>query len=307
MDRARGCARGLRRARRARSAPTGPTGGRSASWLRAAGARRRSTGGRRARRSPARSPPPPSPTTSPAGASGSGARLLPARPTFNVVAEAGDRRRRADGRLGRPPRRGALRRCCSHPDPGGFGTTLPGAAGAHRHDAAADVAGRRRPAARRRRRAHWARAALRRAGTVLALGCGGDDGGDRRAPRRARRQRQPDAASPSLLGLARWLARASRSPACACCWSRPAARSRSWRGCRPSRARHFAALPTDRTHVRLRRHRRLARARHARGRGHAARCTTTRRTFSELVARVRARAPACTCAAACASATRPMG
>ena len=251
------------------------------------GRRRRGAGRRRRSRRPA------SPTTSPAGAQWFRRRLLPSRPTWNVVAEAGDRGAErtvvvvahhdaAHTALLFRPAPSALRR-----------RALPGPARAHGHDAAADVAGHRRPAARRRwRRCSGARA-LRTAGAVLSARRGRGLRRDRRRARRAGRQRQPHRRRRPARPRA---APGASSPVdgCGSCWSRPAREESFMEGMQAFARRHFAALPTDRTHVRLPRHRRLARARAARGRGHAAHARLPGRRSRTLVAAVRAARRACT-------------
>ena len=105
----------------------------------------------------------------------------------------------------------------------------------------------RRPGARRARRAD--RPARRAAcGDARVAGLRGGLCGHRARARRARRQRQPRPASPRS-----WASptssRASRSRACACCSSPPAPRSRFMEGMRAFAARHFGRLPRESTHV----------------------------------------------------------
>ena len=121
------------------------------------------------------------------------------------------------------------------------------------------------------------------------------------SPRSARARWCPaptttSAAWPALAGLALRLARASRSPACACCWSRRAARSRSWRACRPSRGSISRIYPTDRTHVICVDTVGSPELVMLEGEG-MLRMHDYPAAFREAVARVRAPRAACTCAA----------
>ena len=77
---------------------------------------------------------------------------LPQRPTFNVVAQAGDDDAERTVVFVAHHDAAHWSLLFAPQIPEWFGDPLPGAAGALRHDSAADVPGRRRPAARRARR-----------------------------------------------------------------------------------------------------------------------------------------------------------
>ena len=283
-----------------------PMGLLSRRWRAAAGLSGRA---RPRARSRAAAPPRRSPTTSPAGA-----HVVPpprccprARPGTSSR-EAGDRRTPRDTLVvRRPPRRGAHVGCSSPRARRAFvGRALPGLV--ERTDTSPPLMwlGHRRARCwsrlgRAHRRARRCAAPAR----VLALASRrafADIGAARRwcpAPTTT------SPASPSLLELARRLReRAGRRRARAAGLDR-LARSRSWRGCAPSRGATSPRCPRERTHVRLLDTVGSPELVAARGRGDAADARLpARRSGSSSPLRGAGRRRA-RCAAACASATRP--
>ena len=169
-------------------------------------------------------------------------RLLPRRTTHNVVAETGD----PDGAetvvfvahhdaaragwsstpgrpAGSPTFPGWYARQETSPPLMQLVVAGPALARARRAARPSPAAARRRRTALARRRSPWRH---RRAPVVP---------GRERQPRRGRRAARARAAA----------ARRAAAPACACCCSRPAARSRSWRGCAASSPATPARCPAS--------------------------------------------------------------
>ena len=162
-------------------------------------------------------------------------RLLPSRPTWNVVAEAGDAGAERTVVVVAHHDAAHTSRALLAPRPSAFvGERFPGllertdttpplmwpVIGGPLLVAAGRARGRPRACARPAR--CWRSA--RRLPSPRSAARGVVPGRQRQPHRRGHAGRRSRGA---------WRERA-RDAACACCWSRPAARSRSWRACRPS-------------------------------------------------------------------------